>query len=115
MLLEDGKVALGLHHMWPGNALKVRTTKPIPVNTWVHLTASYDGSSRAAGVRFYVNGQAVETEAIRDHLWKDITYDGGEPNLAIGHRFRDSGFKGGNVAALIARRAARGRDGEVRG
>jgi len=30
-------------------------------------------------------------------LRKDITYGGNEPNLAIGHRFRDSGFKGGCV------------------
>jgi hypothetical protein len=33
---------------------------------------------------------------VRDGLWKDITY-GGEPDLAIGYRFRDSGFKGGHV------------------
>src|SRR5205823_14120155 len=67
LLLEDGTVAFGLHHMWPGNSLKVRTTRPIPQGAWVHLTASYDGSSRAAGERLYVNGQAAETEVIRDH------------------------------------------------
>jgi hypothetical protein len=34
---------------------------------------------------------------VRDGLFKDITYGGGEPDLAIGYRFRDSGFKGGCV------------------
>jgi hypothetical protein len=34
---------------------------------------------------------------IRDGLYKDIAYDNGEPDLAIGYRFRDSGFKGGQV------------------
>ena len=37
---------------------------------------------------------------IRDGLWKDITYGGDEPELAIGYRFRDNGFKGGRVDEL---------------
>jgi hypothetical protein len=97
LLLEDGRVALGLHHMWPGNSLKVRTRQALPLDTWVHLTATYDGSSRAAGVRIYLDGQSAELEVVRDGLWKDIAYGGAEPDLAIGFRFRDSGFKGGKV------------------
>jgi Protein of unknown function (DUF1553)/Protein of unknown function (DUF1549)/Concanavalin A-like lectin/glucanases superfamily/Planctomycete cytochrome C len=97
LLLEDGKVAVGLHHMWPGNSLKVVTQQRIPLNEWTHVTTSYDGSSRAAGVRIYVNGVAQDLDVIRDGLYKDITYEGGEPDLAIGYRFRDNGFKGGQV------------------
>jgi hypothetical protein len=97
LLLEDGKVAFGLHHMWPGNSLKVATRTPIAANEWVHVTVTYDGSSRADGVRVYVNGLSQETKAIRDKLTKDIDYGGGEPNLAIGYRFRDQGFKGGKT------------------
>ncbi|MDB5309792.1 MAG: Planctomycete cytochrome [Gemmataceae bacterium] len=96
LLLENGKVAVGLHHMWPGNSLKVVTKAAIPVNAWTHVTATYDGSSTAAGVTVYVDGRPAEVEVVRDKLTKDITY-GGEPNLAIGHRFRDNGFKGGAV------------------
>jgi hypothetical protein len=97
LLLEDGKVAFGLHHMWPGNSLKVRTKQPLPAGRWSHVAASYDGSSRADGVCIYVDGQRVPLEVIRDKLTKDITYDGAEPDLAIGYRFRDNGFKGGAV------------------
>jgi hypothetical protein len=97
LLLEDGRVAFGLHHMWPGNSLKVRTNDAIPAGQWVHIAATYDGSSRASGVRIYVDGGAAGLEVVRDGLVKDITYGGGEPDLAIGHRFRDSGFKGGGV------------------
>jgi hypothetical protein len=97
LLLERGKVAFGLHHMWPGNSLKVRTKKAITANTWVHVTASYDGSSRAAGTRIYLDGEPAELEVVRDGLWKDITYGDEEPSLAIGFRFRDNGFKGGLV------------------
>ncbi|HEV2294168.1 MAG TPA: DUF1553 domain-containing protein [Tepidisphaeraceae bacterium] len=97
LLLENGRVALGLHHMWPGNSLKVVTKSPVPIDEWTHVTATYDGSSKAAGVRIYINGAPAELEIIRDGLWKDITYGGEEPPLAIGHRFRDNGFKGGKV------------------
>jgi hypothetical protein len=97
LLLENGRVALGLHHMWPGNSLKVVTKAAVPVNAWKHLTATHDGSGTAAGVRLYIDGQLAEVEVVRDKLTKDITYDGKEPNLAIGYRFRDNGFKGGWV------------------
>ena len=96
LLLENGKVAVGLHHMWPGNSLKVVTNKTIPINAWAHVTATYDGSSSAAGLRIYIDGEPAELTVVRDGLTKDITY-GNEPNLAIGYRFRDNGFKGGSV------------------
>ena len=99
LLLEDGKVAFGLHHMWPGNSLKVRTKPAVPLNAWTHVAVTYDGSSRASGIRIYIDGKPAECEIIRDGLYKDITYsrDGGEPDLAIGYRFRDNGFKDGQV------------------
>ena len=96
LLLEQGQVAVGLHYMWPGNSLKVKTKSAVPVDTWTHVTMTYDGSSQAAGLRIYVNGEPAELEVVRDGLYKDITY-GGEPDLAIGYRFRDNGFKGGAV------------------
>jgi len=94
ILLEDGRVAVGLHHMWPGNSLKVATTEAIPIDAWTHLTVTYDGSSRASGVGVYINGKKAGLEVIRDGLVKDITYGGSEPDLALGYRSRDNGFKG---------------------
>ncbi len=96
LLLEDGRVAFGLHHMWPGNSLKVASNAKLPTNEWVHVAVTYDGSSRARGVKIFINGQPAATEVIRDGLSKDITY-GEEPELTIGYRFRDNGFKGGRV------------------
>jgi hypothetical protein len=100
LLLEDGRVAFGLHHMWPRNSLKIVSKVAIAINQWTHLTVSYDGSSRAAGVRIFLDGRPVETEVVRDGLFKDITYEGGEPDLQLGYRFRDNGFKGGQVDEL---------------
>jgi len=100
ILLENGHVAFGLHHMWPGNSLKVVTRQLVPINQWSHITVTYDGSSRAAGMGVYIDGKPAECEVVRDGLYKDITYavdSTGEPDLAIGYRFRDNGFKGGAV------------------
>jgi hypothetical protein len=97
LLLEDGRVAFGLHHMWPGNSIKVVTRQAVPVDQWTHVAVTYDGSSKAAGVHIYLDGQPAELEVVRDGLYKDITYGGAEPDLAIGFRFRDNGFKNGQV------------------
>ncbi|HSI37116.1 MAG TPA: DUF1549 domain-containing protein, partial [Tepidisphaeraceae bacterium] len=98
LLLEDGRVAFGLHHMWPGNSLKVVTRgRVVHPKVESRVTVTYDGSSRAAGVRVFVDGKAVEVDVVRDGLTKDIAYGGGEPDLTIGQRFRDNGFRGGLV------------------
>ena len=97
MLIEDGRVSLGLHHMWPGNSLKVISKSSLSTNDWSHLSMIYDGSSRAAGLRLYINGAQAEVEVVRDSLWKEITYERGDPHLTIGYRFRDKGFRNGAV------------------
>ena len=97
ILLENGRVAFSLHYLWPGASLKVVTAGALLPGEWVHVTATYDGSSRAEGAHLYVNGTAARLEVVRDGLYKDITYAKGEPDLAIGFRFRDNGFKGGRV------------------
>src|SRR6185436_17129774 len=97
LLLEEGRPAVGIHHQWPGNSIKVVCKTTVPTNQWVHVGFTYDGSSHASGVNIYINGVRAEVEVVRDRLWKDITYDTGEPELAIGFRFRDSGFKDGKV------------------
>ena len=97
LLLESGHVAFGLHHMWPGNSLKVVTKDVVAINQWTQVTATYDGSSRAAGIHIYIDGRAAEFDVIRNGLYKDITYavdSNGEPDLTIGYRFRDNGFQG---------------------
>ncbi len=100
LLLENGRVAFGLHYVWPGGSLKVVTKQAIPTNEWTHVTAVYDGSSRAQGMHLYLNGEPADLEVVRDGLYKDITYSNGEPDLTLGFRFRDSGFKGGRVDDL---------------
>lgn len=96
--LDDGHVVLALCHFWPGNALCVRTAEAIPAGRWVHLAATYDGSSAASGVRIYVEGKPAKLEVIRDGLHRTIRYaSAASPALRLGARFRDNGFKGGRI------------------
>ena len=48
-------------------------------------------------MRIFIDGVPAPSDVIRDGLRKDISYGGAEPDLAIGYRFRDAGFKGGQV------------------
>ena len=97
VLIEEGRLSASLIHFWPGNALSVSTVDKIPVNEWFDLAVVYDGSIDASGLAIFINGERVELEVVKNHLTKNITGGGGN-HIAIGERFRDRGFKGGQVS-----------------
>ncbi|MEE2827274.1 MAG: DUF1549 domain-containing protein, partial [Planctomycetota bacterium] len=99
LLIEDGKLSASLIHFWPGNAIRVKTRQPLEVQKWVDVAVVYDGSVSAAGLSIFVDGQKAEVDVVRDHLTKNITGGGGN-NIAIGERFRDRGFTGGEVSSF---------------
>jgi Protein of unknown function (DUF1553)/Protein of unknown function (DUF1549)/Planctomycete cytochrome C/Concanavalin A-like lectin/glucanases superfamily len=107
LTLDEGRPFFGLIHFWPGNAIAVRAKRSLPLNEWSRLVVTYDGSSRASGIRLYLNEAPLETEILTDHLYKDISYrrEAGDRSadthpLTIGARFRDSGFKNGLIDDL---------------
>ena len=102
LVLDHGKPFFGLIHFWPGNATAVRARQALPTNEWSQVAVTYDGSSRAAGIHLYLNGAPLETEVVRDHLYKDIVHrsewgdgEAGNIRLTLAGRFRDSGFRNG--------------------
>lgn len=97
LILENGHAAFGLIHFWPGNALQVRTRDKLKLNEWVHLGVAYDGSSRASGLKLYVNGAPAAIEVARDHLYKE---SGNGAALTLAARFRGRGFKDGLIDEL---------------
>jgi hypothetical protein len=99
LLIEDGRLKWSLIHFWPGDAISIRARQPLPLNEWVQVTVTNDGTSRASGLRIHVNGEPVAVDVIRDHLTKDIRGGGGD-TIALGERFRDRGFRGGQVDDL---------------
>lgn len=75
LLIENDVPSFALCHFWPGNAMRVKATRALPIHAWTMITVTYDGSSRAAGMKMYFNGLPVATEVIRDRLYKDIKYN----------------------------------------
>ena len=96
LLIEEGKLKWSLIHFWPGDAISIRTTQPVPLNAWTHVTISSDGSSKASGLKLWMNGTPAAVDVIKDNLTREITGGGGD-NIALGERFRDRGFKGGLI------------------
>jgi hypothetical protein len=106
LTLDHGRPFVGLIHFWPGNAIAIRATRALPLNEWSRITVTYDGSSRAEGLRLYLDGASLATEVVRNRLIKDITYrrevgdQSEQPPLMLAARFRDGGFKNGLIDDL---------------
>jgi hypothetical protein len=68
------------------------------------MAITYDGSSRASGIRLHADGRRLPVEVLRDHLYKDIHHraewgdaEVGRVHLTLAGRFRDSGLKNGMI------------------
>ncbi len=90
LYFENGHLAVHLTHRWPNNFLKVLSAAPIS-RRWHHVMMTYDGSSAAAGVRLYIDGQAVQTAIAGDLLTETIK---NKVPLLIGSRQERDSFQG---------------------
>ncbi|WP_437206224.1 DUF1553 domain-containing protein [Planctomicrobium sp. SH664] len=100
LTIEQGRLRWSLIHFWPGNAISIETSDSIPVGEWTHVVLSNDGSSRAEGLRLFLNGKPAKVEVVRDGLTKSIT-SGEEPKgMQLGARHRDRSFTGGQMDDL---------------
>src|SRR5690606_26846649 len=80
----DGTLTAALHHVAPDDSVVVRTMAPVPPHAWRHLTFTYDGSSRAAGLRLFLDGTPVATTVVVDNLTRSIFESGIEGNQMSG-------------------------------
>jgi hypothetical protein len=102
LTLRGDRLELLMAHTWPYNALRRVSRQPIPRERWVHVAMTYDGSSRAAGLRLYVDGLEAPLLTERDNLYKDILFagphpglSGRQPGLQLGADLRGPGLKNG--------------------
>jgi len=99
--IENGFLNARVFRAWPGNGIGIRAVKQLPKNEWHHLTYTYDGLSKASGLRLYLDGKLIETTTLNDKLFKSVntrTYSDGK--FTLGAIFRGPGFKGGQVDEL---------------
>src|SRR4029079_10059954 len=91
---------------WPEQSLKVISRAQLTANEWTHVTVTYDGSGKAAGVNVYYNGVSQALNVEQDKLSGSIKTNapfrigartgGGPPN---GIAIQDLRLYSGNVAA----------------
>jgi hypothetical protein len=64
----NGKLFFFLRNTVSTNFLGVRMLSNFPLNLWCYVTAVYNGSSNASGVKLYINGIEQITEIAGDNL-----------------------------------------------
>ena len=80
---SNQRLYVQLAHEAEGNAIRVRSDREIQWNKWQHICVTYDGSSRAGGIRMLVDGAAWAVQGEQDNLKGSIRTE--EP-LRIGTR-----------------------------
>ena len=101
LMLERCILEVRLYRVWPGNAIGIRAAAPTAASGWQHVAITYDGSSKAAGLRLFLNGEEFASRITRDKIHKKAsiaTY--GTGHFTLGERFRDRGFKEGEIDEL---------------
>jgi len=61
-----------LANRWPDDAIEVQTKDPQSIDALRHLLIEYDGSGKASGIEFRLDGKRVETSILKDHLSGDF-------------------------------------------
>jgi len=91
MLFSNGRLSVHIVNTWPTNALKVNTKNLLKKDEWQHVFVTYDGSSKAAGIKIYFDGKPQEWTVEQDRLSATIRT---KTPLHLGRRNPGGGFKG---------------------
>ena len=89
--LDRGKMTAHFISKWPDDCLQVITKVDVSVNEWKHVFVTYDGSSKAEGLKLYVDGKQQEVEIKYNNL-KSTTVT--SKTLRVGRRTDGAAFKG---------------------
>ncbi len=73
--LEDGKPSAHIIHSWSDNALKVVSKKKLPRDKWSHVCVTYDGSSKAEGLKIFINGEEQQVNLDKNNLKNTVRTD----------------------------------------
>jgi hypothetical protein len=72
----DNRLWFDIANNRAGNGIAIHTKEPLPIGEWVHVTLTYDGSSKAKGLTMYLNGAPGDVEIYRDNLSRTIIPNG---------------------------------------
>lgn len=71
LLYEKGRLVVHLNHRAEADAIRVTSSLPL-VADWQQVVVTYDGSSRAAGLQVYINGERDQFTVDFDQLRSSI-------------------------------------------
>ncbi len=97
-LWQQGRsISVHVIDAWPENALKVTTRDPVlKTGEWHHVLATYDGSSKAEGIKIYIDGKLQAVNVEQGSLQPDASIRT-TTSLRIGQRSGSQVFEGGSV------------------
>lgn len=96
LYLKNNKLELNMAHTAPSNTITKISKGNVPRNKWIQVTITYDGSSKAAGFKLFLDGAEMSMDTETDQLTKDILFNTKvQPGLQIGAWWRGNGFKDG--------------------
>ncbi len=108
VVLDSTRVSFRLNHAYPFQSLTVRMKEALPLNEWQHFTWTYDGSSNAERMKVYRDGQSMDVDVLRNHIYRSTKpyadsdallyehYNG----LVLGASHYDKGFSKGFIDEL---------------
>jgi len=70
--IEGGHVGMHIINKWPENALKTVAEQPLSPDIWHHIAVTYDGSSKAEGIKVIVDGVEVKSTLQHNSLSETI-------------------------------------------
>jgi Protein of unknown function (DUF1553)/Protein of unknown function (DUF1549)/Planctomycete cytochrome C/Concanavalin A-like lectin/glucanases superfamily len=94
-LLKDGTLQVSFSYVWPANCIDFITTEKITSKKWQNIVLTYNGTSKASGIKLYLNGKEMQRNLLVDNLTKSMKH--GEHNshwsdlpLMIGKEFHET-------------------------
>lgn len=72
-LNPDHTFSSSLVHVGPANQLSIKTKDVVTNSEWHHVVMAYDGSSRAAGLKLFLDGVQMNSEIEIDNLKQSTT------------------------------------------
>lgn len=80
---QNGLVGMHIINRWPENAIKAVSKSRLTASRWQHVEITYDGSSKADGIRIWIDGKETQKTFEKDSLSESIRT---ETPLLIGKR-----------------------------
>ena len=101
--IVDGRVQLNLIMRWLDDCLRVETERRLTPGEWRHVTAVYDGSRVASGIKIYIDGQLEPLHVVTDDLNQTFAVE--EPLRIGGGGGPEGRFRGQLDDVRVYRRA----------